>query len=57
MAKAGESYWTLEDGALHIQLCKAEEGATWASAIAGAGAALAGLRRRWALPAAAMACT
>ena len=31
-----ESLWTLEDGTLHIQLTKAEEGATWDSAIAGA---------------------
>lgn len=33
--KASESYWTLEDGVLHFQLTKAEEGATWDSAIAG----------------------
>lgn len=33
--KTSESLWTLEDGTLHIQLAKAEEGATWASAIAG----------------------
>lgn len=34
--KASDSLWTLEDGTLHIQLTKAEEGATWTSAIAGA---------------------
>lgn len=34
--KVSESLWTLEDGTLHIQLTKAEEGATWDSAIAGA---------------------
>lgn len=33
--KPSDSLWTLEDGTLHIQLAKAEEGATWASAIAG----------------------
>ncbi|KAL4446345.1 hypothetical protein ABPG77_003152 [Micractinium sp. CCAP 211/92] len=33
--KASDSLWTLEDGTLHIQLAKAEEGTTWASAIAG----------------------
>ncbi|CAL8461738.1 g1269 [Coccomyxa elongata] len=33
--KAGESYWTLEDGILHLQLCKAEKGQPWKSAIAG----------------------
>jgi hypothetical protein len=34
--RPSESLWTLEDGVLHLQLAKAEEGATWASAIAGA---------------------
>lgn len=33
--KVSESLWTLEDSTLHIQLTKAEEGATWASAITG----------------------
>ena len=41
--KPSESYWTLEDGVLNIQLTKAEEGATWASAIAGAAAYCASL--------------
>lgn len=35
--KADDSFWTLDEGELQIQLSKAEEGATWASAIAGAG--------------------
>ena len=30
-----ESLWTLEDGELHICLAKGEQGATWASAVAG----------------------
>ncbi|PSC70531.1 nudC domain-containing 2 [Micractinium conductrix] len=33
--KPSDSCWTLEDGTLNILLAKAEEGATWASAIAG----------------------
>ncbi|PRW61363.1 domain-containing 2 [Chlorella sorokiniana] len=33
--KADDSFWTLDEGELQIQLTKAEEGATWASAIAG----------------------
>ncbi len=35
--KADDSFWTLDEGELQVQLTKAEEGATWASAIAGAG--------------------
>lgn len=42
--KTDDSFWTLEDGELHIQLAKAEEGATWASAIAGAQRAV---QRAW----------
>lgn len=34
--RPSDSLWTLEDGVLHLQLAKAEEGATWASAISGA---------------------
>ena len=35
--KADDCFWTLDEGELQVQLTKAEEGATWASAIAGAG--------------------
>lgn len=35
MAKPSDSVWTLEGGSLCIQLAKAEEAATWASALAG----------------------
>lgn len=34
-AKPGDSLWTLEDSTLSVALAKAEEGATWPSAIAG----------------------
>lgn len=33
--KPSESYWTLEDSCLHLELTKAEEAGTWASALAG----------------------
>ena len=49
--KADDSFWTLDEGELQVQLTKAEEGATWASAIAGAGKHLGCERgagqRRW----------
>ncbi|PNW79853.1 hypothetical protein CHLRE_08g369400v5 [Chlamydomonas reinhardtii] len=33
--KVSESFWTLEDGVLHVSLTKLEEGEPWRSAIAG----------------------
>lgn len=36
--KAAESFWTLEDGELHITLQKATKGQVWPSALAGRGA-------------------
>jgi len=36
--KAAESFWTLEDGELHILLQKASKGEVWPSALAGRGA-------------------
>jgi len=36
--KATESFWTLEDGELHILLQKASKGEVWPSALAGRGA-------------------
>lgn len=35
--KAAESFWTMEDGELHIQLTKMKKGEVWASALAGRG--------------------
>ena len=32
--KPGESFWTLEGGLVHIELCKGEEGHTWNGAFA-----------------------
>lgn len=33
--KASESYWTLEEGTVNLQLCKAEKGEPWTAALAG----------------------
>ena len=35
LVKASESFWTLEDGTLHVSLEKGMEGETWLSAILG----------------------
>ena len=35
MAKASESFWTLEDGTLHVSIEKGQEGETWQSALQG----------------------
>ena len=35
--KVSESYWTLEDGTLHITLTKSQEGEPWPSALQGHG--------------------
>ncbi|GFR49668.1 hypothetical protein Agub_g11814, partial [Astrephomene gubernaculifera] len=33
--KASESYWTLEDGVLHVSLTKLDDGEPWPSALSG----------------------